>query len=174
MLLIMYVNTFFMVTLQMRDYTLYDDFSTASIVVAHILGAFCIIAIGLLIYKVIKFFNEYPNLSENLKKATDIIMQDEDFKLLNSSNIFMFEKKKIDLRNLMYPKVNNENILPFRCTYRFNFFALFSPIVTLLRLTLLSFIIALAPNTILQMSLAIPLNILALFYFSKARPYSFK
>jgi hypothetical protein len=101
-------------------------------------------------------------------------MQDEEFKLLNSSNIFLFEKKKIDLRNVMYPKVNGENILPFKSIYRFNFFALFAPVVTLLRLTLLASIMAFGTSTIMQMGLAIPLNILALLYFVKARPYSFK
>lgn len=101
-------------------------------------------------------------------------MQDEDYKLLNSANVFLFERKKIDLRNLLYPKVNNENIMPFKCVYQFNFFALFAPVVIMLRILLLSFIISFASNTVLQMSLAIALNVLALMYFSKARPYSFK
>jgi hypothetical protein len=74
----------------------------------------------------------------------------------------------------MYPKVNNENILPFRCSYRFNLLALFSPVVTLVRLTLLALIISLSTSTIMQMALAIPLNVLALMYFSRVRPYSFK
>ena len=174
MLLIMYVNTVFMAILQMRDYNMYDNFATASIAMAHIFMFACLLVIGFIVFKVAKFFSDYPKLSENLKKASDIIMQDEEFKLLNSANIFLFEKKKIDLRNLMYPKVNNENILPFKCVYRFNFFALFAPAVTMLRLVLLSFIISFGPNTVVQMALAIPLNVLALMYFAKARPYSFK
>jgi hypothetical protein len=173
-LLIMSVNMIFMAILQMRDYNMYDDFTMASIALAHIILFVCLVVIGFTVFKVAKFFSDYPKLSENLKKASDIIMQDEEFKLLNSANIFLFERKKIDLRNLMYPKVNNENILPFKCIYQFNFFALFAPAVTLLRVVLLSLIISFGPNTVIQMALAIPLNVLALMYFAKARPYSFK
>jgi Mn2+/Fe2+ NRAMP family transporter len=93
---------------------------------------------------------------------------------MNSSNIFLFEKKKIDLRNLMYPKVNNENILPFRCSYRFNLLALFTPVVTLLRLTFISAILIFCADTVLQMSLCLPVNVITLLYFIKAKPYSFK
>lgn len=62
--------------MQMRDYNQYDSFSQASIVIAHIL----LVLIGLffvyLVYRVISFFREYPKLSENLKKATDILLQE--------------------------------------------------------------------------------------------------
>ena len=93
---------------------------------------------------------------------------------MNSSNIFLFEKKKIDLRNLMYPKVNNENILPFRCSYRFNLISLMTPVVTLVRLTILSIILVFVKEPVLQLALAISLNLLSLLYFCRARPYSFK
>ncbi len=106
-MLIMYANIILMAFLQMNDYNLYDSFSTASLVFSHLFIAASLTVIGLVIYKLISFFNEYPKLSENLKKASDIIMKDDEFKLLNSGNIFLFERKKIDLRNLMYPKINN-------------------------------------------------------------------
>lgn len=93
---------------------------------------------------------------------------------MNSSNIFLFEKKKIDLRNLMYPKVNNENILPFRCNYRFNLIALMTPVVTFMRLTILSIILVFVKDPVLQLALAISLNFLVLLYYCRARPYSFK
>jgi hypothetical protein len=82
--------------------------------------------------------------------------------------------KKIDLRNLYYPKVNNENILPFRNIYKFSFLALCCVEVTFLRAIILSIIIAFGTSTVLQMALCIPLNVLCLLYFSRARPFSFK
>ena len=63
MLLIMYVNTVFMAILQMRDYNMYDTFATASIVMAHIILFVCLIVVGFMIFKVAKFFNDYPKLS---------------------------------------------------------------------------------------------------------------
>jgi hypothetical protein len=59
----MYVNLIFMAVLQMRDYNLYDNFSTASIVLAHIFVFVAMLIISLLAYKIIKFFNDYPKLS---------------------------------------------------------------------------------------------------------------
>ena len=62
--------------MQMRDYNQYDSFSQASVIISHIL----LVIIGLffvyLVYRVISFFREYPKLSENLKKATDILLQE--------------------------------------------------------------------------------------------------
>lgn len=52
--------------------------------------------------------------------------------------------------------------------------SLLCPIVTFLRALILSIIIVFAPDTITQMVLAIALNFLALLYFIRARPYSFK
>lgn len=82
--------------------------------------------------------------------------------------------KKIDLRNLYYPKINNENVFPFKNIYRFRIAPLLSPFVTYLRAILISIIISFCPLTVIQMSLCIPLNILCLMYFSRIRPYSFK
>jgi hypothetical protein len=94
---------------------------------------------------------------------------------LVSTNVFLSEKKKIDLRDIYYPQINNENIFPFRCVYKYTFLALLCPNVLYLRVILLSAFIALATSSVqLQMSLAIPLNVLALLYFSKSRPYTFK
>lgn len=79
------------------------------------------------------------------------------------------------MRNMFYPKINNENIFPFKCIYKYNILALLCPNVIYLRAIILSAIIALAnTSTSLQMGLCIPLNVLVLMYFSKARPYSFK
>lgn len=82
--------------------------------------------------------------------------------------------KKIDLRNLYYPKVNNENILPFRNIYKFSFLPLCCILVTYLRATILSLIIVFGNSTLLQLSLCIALNVACLLYFSRARPFSFK
>jgi hypothetical protein len=82
--------------------------------------------------------------------------------------------KKIDLRNLYYPKINNENILPFRNIYKFSFLPLCCIIVTYLRATILSLILVFGSSTLLQMSLCIALNVACLLYFSRARPFSFK
>lgn len=59
----MYANTISSVFLQMKDYTNYDDFSMASVVIAHLALAVCLAVIGLLLYKIISFFNQYPKLS---------------------------------------------------------------------------------------------------------------
>ena len=89
--------------------------------------------------------------------------------------MFLSERKKIDLRNLIYPKINNDNIFPFRVFYRYNVLSMLCLNVTYLRATLLSLFIALAKDSVvLQMSLCIPLNVLTLLYFCRARPYSFK
>lgn len=72
----MSVNMIFMAILQMRDYNMYDDFTMASIALAHIILFVCLVVIGFIVFKVAKFFSDYPKLSENLKKASDIIMQD--------------------------------------------------------------------------------------------------
>ena len=62
--------------MQMRDYNQYDSFSQASIIIAHILLALIGSFLVYLVYRVISFFREYPKLSENLKKATDILLQE--------------------------------------------------------------------------------------------------
>lgn len=76
---------------------------------------------------------------------------------------------------MYYPQINNENIFPFRCIYKFSLLALLCPNVLYLRAILLSIFIGLAQSSVqLQMGLAIPLNILTLLYFSRSRPYTFK
>ena len=159
----------------MRDYQNYDSFYLAGIIISDILLVALLLVTIFISYKVISFFLEHKKLSSNLKKATDIILQEKDYHKLNSANIFLFEMKKIDLRNIFYPKINNENIFPFRVHFRFNFLALMCLPVTYLRGLIISLIIALAySSTMLQMSLCIPINILSLLYFIKSRPYSFK
>ena len=114
-------------------------------------------------------------MSDNIKKATDLILQDDEYEKNISTNIFLSEKKKIDLRDLYYPQVNNQNIFPFRCVYKFSFLALMCPNVLYLRVILLSMFIAVAKTSVqVQMGLAIPLNVLTLMYFCRARPYTFK
>ena len=83
--------------------------------------------------------------------------------------------KKIDLRNILYPKINNENMLPFRVIYKFGFLPLACLIFTYIRAIVLSMIIVFgSSSTLIQMGLAIPLNTLFLLYIIKSRPYSFK
>ncbi len=72
---IFYVNTIFFIFFQMRDYNMYDNFTIASLVFSHIVLLAFVITLGLLIYKIVNFFISYPKLSENLKKASDIILQ---------------------------------------------------------------------------------------------------
>jgi hypothetical protein len=72
---IFYVNTIFFIFFQMRDYNMYDNFTIASLVFSHIVLLVFVITLGLLIYKIVDFFISYPKLSENLKKASDIILQ---------------------------------------------------------------------------------------------------
>lgn len=50
--------------------------------------------------------------------------------------------------------------------------SLLSSNVIYLRGFILSGIIALSSSTVVQMSLALPLNLLSLYYFSKSRPYT--
>ncbi len=169
------LNTVFFAFLQLRDYNIYDEFTQASLILAHVLIVFFFIVCILVAYRVLSFYQEFPVLSDNLKKAADIILQDDEADNLVSTNIFLSEKKKIDLRNMYYPKINNENIFPFKCIYRYNIFSLLCLNVTILRAILLSAFIALPKtNPLLQMSLCIPLNVLTLLYFCKGRPYTFK
>ena len=161
--------------LQIRDYEFYDTFSEVGIFVSIFLFFFMLCFLAMICYRIISFFKEYPKLSDNLKKATDLILQEGEYHQLNSANIFLFEMKKIDLRNILYPKVNNENVLPFRMIYRFTFLALCCIPVTFLRAIILCAIIGLGEkNTVMQMSLCVILNTACLLYFSRARPYSFK
>lgn len=74
----------------------------------------------------------------------------------------------------MYPKINNENILPFKSVYKFNMMALFAPVVMLLRVLLLGIVFNFVNGTVAQMAVVIPVNFLALLYYARARPYSFK
>ena len=103
----MFLNTVFFIFLQMRDYEFYDTFAEASIFTSVFTLFFFVLLLVLICYKIISFFVEYPKLSDNLKKATDIILQEGEYQKMNSANVFMFELKKIDLRNILYPKVNN-------------------------------------------------------------------
>lgn len=76
---------------------------------------------------------------------------------------------------MYYPKINNENIFPFRCIYKYNALSTLCLNVTYLRAIILSAIISLSKSdAVLQMALAIPLNVLTLMYFSKAKPFTFK
>ncbi len=53
----MYVNIIFSTFLQIKDYENYDSFSMGSIVIAHIILIACLTVLGLLVYKIISFFN---------------------------------------------------------------------------------------------------------------------
>lgn len=76
--------------MQMKDYKQYDSFTQASIIIAHIMLVIICLMLMFIVYRVISFFREYPKLSENLKKATDILLQENEYQKLNSSNIFLF------------------------------------------------------------------------------------
>jgi hypothetical protein len=70
------LNTVFFAFLQLRDYNIYDNFTEVSLILAHAFIAFFFIVCILVAYRVISFYNEYPTLSDNLKRASDIILQD--------------------------------------------------------------------------------------------------
>ena len=72
----MFLNTVFFSFLQMRDYNLYDTFSEVSVVFAHITLFFVLLLFIYLIYRVISFFRESPKLSENIKKASNLILKE--------------------------------------------------------------------------------------------------
>ena len=168
-------NTVFFAFLQLRDYNIYDTFTNVSLVLAHFMILFFVVLSIMVAYKVISFHRDHPQMSENIKKASDLILRDEEYEQNVSTNIFLSEKKKIDLRDLYYPQINNKNIFPYRCVYKYSFLALMCPNVLYLRVILLSMFIAVAKDSVqLQMGLAIPLNVLTLLYFIRARPYSFK
>lgn len=101
------MNTVFFAFLQLRDYKIYDDMTQVSLIMAHIVIVLFAIAIILITYRILSFYKEYPTLSENMKKAADIILQDDEADQLVSTNVFLSEKKKIDMRNVHYPKINN-------------------------------------------------------------------
>lgn len=127
------------------------------------------------IVRVVNFFRQYPKLSTNIAKATDMILQENEYHQLHSQNMFLFDMKKIDLRDLVYPKINNINILPFKCIYAFNLLSLLCPSVLYLRGFLIALVLVAAQDSaILQLSLMIVLNVAVAFYIIKARPYRFK
>lgn len=100
-------NTVFFAFLQLRDYVIYDTFTQVSIILAHIFIVLFVLVVILLTYRIITFHNEHPQLSQNLKKASELILKDDQADQLVSSNIFLSEKKKIDLRDIFYPQINN-------------------------------------------------------------------
>ena len=55
--------------------------------------------------------------------------------------MFLFDMKKIDLRDLLYPKINGINILPFKCIYAFNQLALLCPSAQFIRVLLVAVIL---------------------------------
>lgn len=89
--------------------------------------------------------------------------------------MFLFDMKKIDLRDLLYPKVNNINILPFKCVYGFSFLSLLCPSVMYLRGLFVAIVLVAAQGSpIVQIGLLIVVNVAVAMYVIKARPYRFK
>lgn len=83
------INTVFFAFLQLRDYNIYDTFTQVSLILAHLFIIFFAVICALVAYRVLSFYKEYPSLSENLKKAADIILNDEEADNLVSTNIFL-------------------------------------------------------------------------------------
>ena len=52
--------------------------------------------------------------------------------------------------------------------------ALFAPVVMLGRILLLGIVFNFVSGTVVQIAIALPVNFLALLYYARARPYSFK
>jgi hypothetical protein len=170
-----YTPLLFYFVLNMRDYTAGTAHSIASIAFSWVFFAVFILIFVMSTVKVIAFFRNYPKLSGNIAKATDLILQENEYHLMHSQNMFLFDMKKIDLRDLLYPKVNNVNILPFKCVYAFKFISLLCPSVLYLRALLLAVILVAAQGEpIIQTSLLIVVNIAVALFMIKARPYRFK
>jgi hypothetical protein len=83
------VNTVFFAFLQLRDYNIYEDFTQVSLILAHAFILFFAIIFVLVLYRILSFYQEYPVLSSNLKKAADIILQDDEADHLVSTNVFL-------------------------------------------------------------------------------------
>lgn len=83
------VNTMFFACLQLRDYNMYDTFHQVSLILAHVFIAFFVVISILVAYKVLIFYKNHPILSENLKKASELILRDEEADQLISTNIFL-------------------------------------------------------------------------------------
>jgi Ca2+/Na+ antiporter len=69
-------NTVFFAFLQLRDYNIYDTFAQVGLVFAHFFILFFVVVSVMVAYKVISFQKEHPQMSENIKKASEIILQD--------------------------------------------------------------------------------------------------
>ena len=72
----MFASTVFFSILQMRDYTMYDTFAEVSVVLAHIFLFFIVMLVVYMVYRILSFYYEYPKLSENIKKANHLILQE--------------------------------------------------------------------------------------------------
>ena len=70
-------NTFFFACLQMRDLNANDSFTQASIGFSFIFMFMFVTILVLVAYRVIKFYRDHPLLSENIKKASDLLLKDE-------------------------------------------------------------------------------------------------
>jgi hypothetical protein len=71
-------NTVFFACLQLRDYTIHDTFSQVSLILAHLFLLLFGVVVFLLVYQVVQFSREHPQLADNLKKASELILKDEE------------------------------------------------------------------------------------------------
>lgn len=172
---VLYTPLVYYFFLNMREYSQTGNQEIASIVVSWIFFFIYISILLLSLIKVVTFFRNHPKLSINITKATNMILQEDEYHQLHSQNMFLFDMKKIDLRDLLYPKVNGVNILPFKCIYSFNQLSLLCPSVQSIRVLLMAIILVAGQGEpILQTSLLIVVNVAMCLYMIRARPYRFK
>jgi hypothetical protein len=55
---------------------MYDTFAEVSVVLAHISLFFIVMLVVYMVYRILSFYYEYPKLSENIKKANHLILQE--------------------------------------------------------------------------------------------------
>lgn len=173
---VVYLPVVFYFILNFKEYAyISNGIGIASAVVSWLSFVVFVGVTVLCTMRVVNFFKQYPKLSVNISKAADMILQENEYHLLHSQNMFLFDMKKIDLRNLLYPKINNVNILPFKCVYAFNLLSLLCPSVFYLRGLFIAIVLVAAQDSaILQLSLMIVVNLPVTLYLIKARPYRFK
>jgi Ca2+/Na+ antiporter len=171
---ILFIPILLYAILNVKDYNIYNQSCIYSIILSWIAFMILISFYVIAFVRLVIFFKSYPKLSDSLIKATDIIQKDSSDKN-TEQNIFMFDKKKIDLSDLQYPKINGANILAFKNIYVFDLLSLFCQCVFFFRGLLLIIIFIAAYNSpLIQIGLAMGINALVLFYIIRSRPYTFK
>lgn len=168
---VVYLPVVFYFILNFKEYAyISNGIGIASAVVSWLSFVVFVGVTVLCTMRVVNFFKQYPKLSVNISKAADMILQENEYHLLHSQNMFLFDMKKIDLRNLLYPKINNVNILPFKCVYAFNLLSLLCPSVFYLRGLFIAIVLVAAQDSACSSALWLSSTYLLRFTSSRLGP----